>query len=214
MVAAAGPSPRARGSPGPGSRREGRGRSIPACAGLSHPRQNPTHGEPVHPRVRGALKLLSLASSSVTGPSPRARGSPHRRADGALHVRSIPACAGLSDGPVRSCLLTDGPSPRARGSQQHRRTPGAGVRSIPACAGLSHGSRFLPEPLSVHPRVRGALRPPSCSLPSCTGPSPRARGSRSLLAGHRPLGRSIPACAGLSANDLRRPRALSSRNML
>ena len=107
-----------------------------------------------------------------------------------------------------------GPSPRARGSQDRCVTNNLDARSIPACAGLSsrrtEGSFWPP----VHPRVRGALTKSSWQGTKSAGPSPRARGSRCGHVEPGKAGRSIPACAGLSANDLRRPRALSSRNIL
>ena len=150
----------------------------------------------------------------VVSSSPRARGSrPHRSPHPSDHW-SIPACAGLSPHGAVHGVGTEvhprvrGASPlHVQGLQNHR-------RSIPACAGLS---RVHPKPLGakpVHPRVRGALRT-LCELDySPLGPSPRARGSQFLHLATELNKRSIPACAGLSANDLRRPRALSSRNIL
>ncbi len=188
----------------------------------------------VHPRVRGAhLEHCQHALHSF-GPSPRARGSRVLQPPRRKGRRSIPACAGLTpvrrDGPVFGSVhprvrgahsfplpgvrRTGGPSPRARGS------PGRGLfavmllRSIPACAGLTRHEEGGRRGIPVHPRVRGAhwLRraPPARR----DGPSPRARGSPGPRRSRPPLRRSIPACAGLTLNDLRRRGPLSPRNLL
>src|SRR5699024_5003377 len=72
----AGPSPRARGSRGVLALDHVRGRSIPACAGLSLSTVAVTSKGAVHPRVRGALSARRATLSCRSGPSPRARGSP------------------------------------------------------------------------------------------------------------------------------------------
>ncbi len=193
-----GPSPRARGSPAPVSGSRAVWRSIPACAGLTHPLFPRGCVPPVHPRVRGAHRVPLRCSMRRDGPSPRARGS-------------------LA--PAFHASIVDGPSPRARGSRLpllRRRCP---RRSIPACAGLTvprgrcvvvlpvhprvRGAHRAPgrdgSRRSVHPRVRGAHRASAMSERSWCGPSPRARGSLAELDGVDDAARSIPACAGLTA---------------
>ncbi len=181
LASSVGPSPRARGSRGPRGGRIAPGRSIPACAGLTPPPSTRARPSPVHPRVRGAHGSQSGSSSWRVGPSPRARGSRHRHLIHHPGRRSIPACAGLTDIDAH---------PRGQ------------PRSIPACAGLTQlllVERFA-DP--VHPRVRGAhfSERPFSDMP--IGPSPRARGSPFVKRPDWSMGRSIPACAGLT----RRPR--------
>ncbi len=144
----------------------------------------------VHPRVRGAHKVSCWRLLPMFGPSPRARGSPP----------------------------PPGPPVPVRGS-------------IPACAGLTPGSGTGPGSGSVHPRVRGAHGRACTGRAAYRGPSPRARGSRkwrspdSRVTGPSPrargspgrgddvpaVRRSIPACAGLTVNDLGKRGALSPR---
>ncbi len=134
---ASGPSPRARGSPWPSVASRCARRSIPTCAGLTS--CNAWHDPPpqVHPRVRGAHARVVSASWWVSGPSPRARGSPRTRRTRRRSRRSIPACAGLTRRTPRS-RTTRAVHPRVRGA--HCGT-GAGSQdhdgSIPACAGLT-----------------------------------------------------------------------------
>src|SRR5699024_12380022 len=73
---AAGPSPRARGSPPVPAIRHRVLRSTPACAGLS--------------------AEVIVGYMQAEGPSPRARGSPPVPAIRHRVLRSTPACAGLS----------------------------------------------------------------------------------------------------------------------
>src|SRR5699024_6353532 len=233
-LAALGPSPRARGSPVQAPALVGEVRSIPACAGLSLIGSDLRFRRTVHPRVRGALGVFMLPVALSIGPSPRARGSLVQVRTSVPIPRSLPACAALSRAsthdrshtPVHPPVLgaldvtssqpahTCGPSPRARGSHQVGHLQGQRQRSIPACAGLSQERKGHVQQQPVHPRVRGALCWILPTASSGTGPSPRARGSRRHARSQLRCRRSIPACAGLSANDLRRPRALSSRNML
>ncbi len=172
-----GPSPRARGSLPEAPALLGRGRSIPACAGLTLCRRR-TPGQPtVHPRVRGAHRRPPRNPRPPVGPSPRARGSPWFVWRVLADVRSIPACAGLTrDNPpsVTVCQV----HPRVRGA--HADTP-----TIVTCRG------------GPSPRARGS---PITAIISDqrAGPSPRARGSRRRRIRRDPANRSIPACAGLT----------------
>ncbi len=214
-----GPSPRARGSLSNTAQAYAWRRSIPACAGLT-PSDGPfATGPPVHPRVRGAHGGSSPAPPSGRGPSPRARGSHGRSRRGGQDRRSIPACAGLTRCPgsgrvrpsvhprVRGAHQEEtgqhgrvlGPSPRARGSripQGHSLTLG---RSIPACAGLTPARPQSETEPPVHPRVRGAHARGEAGHRITSGPSPRARGSRTCSVAAADALRSIPACAGLTA---------------
>ena len=97
--------------------------------------------------------------------------------------------------------LIDGPSPRARGTRQRAALRYGRWRSIPACAGNTTLRRRAIRSIPVHPRVRGehALTEPSAA--PTTGPSPRARGTPGREQ-HPAAGvRSIPACAGNTAES-------------
>ena len=137
----------------------------------------------------------------MTGPGGANTAPPPPRTVGAVHPRVRGA---LSESPEfpRSEI---GPSPRARGSPQCGRPRSVRLRSIPACAGLSCCSSAAARAASVHPRVRGALWKLFNRYGLPNGPSPRARGSRGTRRSVRVPPRSIPACAGLSA-DKRRER--------
>ncbi len=226
---ATGPSPRARGSRTSWRWWGLRHRSIPACAGLTHILALVGTSPPVHPRVRGAHPHLGVGGDFATGPSPRARGSPTSWRWWGLRHRSIPACAGLThilalvgtSPPVHPRVrgahphlgvggdFATGPSPRARGSPTSWRWWGLRHRSIPACAGLTHILALVGTSPPVHPRVRGAHPHLGVGGDFATGPSPRARGSRRPVHVRGLPRRSIPACAGLTLNDLRRCGPLS-----
>jgi hypothetical protein len=80
----AGSSPRARGTlvfPAPGSLSH---RFIPACAGNTQPGSGFRGLPAVHPRVRGEHTSSMSSPRCLTGSSPRARGTPRRRARGTL----------------------------------------------------------------------------------------------------------------------------------
>ena len=96
-----GPSPRVRGSPQRPVQRPERGGSIPACAGK--PRSCPWPRAPsrVHPRVCGEAAAISGQRETVTGPSPRVRGSRVGVLASRVEVGSIPACAGKPRGGAR-----------------------------------------------------------------------------------------------------------------
>ncbi len=161
------------------------------------------------------------------GPSPRARGSPRGKELDRVELRSIPACAGLTD-PTRTARRRRsvhprvrgahdapedavpggyGPSPRARGSRRRAGWFWCLLRSIPACAGLTPVPARARPPAPVHPRVRGAHTCPSKTSANGSGPSPRARGSQVVQGAGLEGVRSIPACAGLTAGSRWRPSA-------
>ncbi len=215
-------SPRAR-----GNRRESCcggncDRSIPACAGESHPHTQSVPRDEVYPRVRGGIRWRVLRWSRYRGLSPRARGNRD-------HVRirlpvggSIPACAGESrigdchdyatkvyprvrgGIPLRGSdrLPEQGLSPRARGNPRLSQPTHRSVRSIPACAGESLIMPSLSSAIQVYPRVRGGIPEVPPRRATTRGLSPRARGNR----------RSVEPCqsslSGLS------PRARGNPNLL
>ena len=119
-------------------------------------------------------------------------------------MRSIPTCVGLGFGGSIFHYPEGGPSPRAWGSAFGGWASATAGRSIPTCVGLGRTLNTSESLMTVHPHVRGARRPPSCSLPSCTGPSPRAWGSGSDHPYMPSRRRSIPTCVGLGLPDLRK----------
>ena len=155
ILAATGPSPRVRGSLLYARRRDHHAGSIPACAGKPSAGRSTSPAIRVHPRVCGEARRTWCGWRSVTGPSPRVRGSHDPDVDPLAALGSIPACAGkpsrggryLSSSWVhpRVCgeaevvtarkILDGGPSPRVRGSPPAPRSPGPRAGSIPACAG-------------------------------------------------------------------------------
>ena len=229
----AGPSPRARGIPGPGAARERRARSIPASAG--NPAALPAAGARpwVHPRERGESQGHRIRGRGGRGPSPRARGIP------ALAFRiwggsgSIPASAGnpawrgWSSREVRvhprergesrrshsGSGADPGPSPRARGIPGRAQAAERQRGSIPASAGNPRwraARRWGPR---VHPRERGESCSERPARSSAAGPSPRARGipavwlspRRGEGQGPSPRARGIPRSR---APHLRHPRSI------
>ena len=129
-------------------------RFIPACAG------NSLFGSylyglfPVHPRVCGEQGVALRMSWTVSGSSPRVRGTVDATGDRGLEGRFIPACAGNSAdfdyyttvSPVhpRVCgeqicsivivTVGDGSSPRVRGTVVYISAALIAARFIPACA--------------------------------------------------------------------------------
>ena len=89
-----------------------------------------------------------------------------------------------------------GLSPRVRGNLGGEASAIIGDRSIPACAGEPYGLRLLVRLSAVYPRVCGGTVAAHTSPLSVEGLSPRVRGNRPAIAGHRERRRSIPACAG------------------
>jgi len=192
--------------------------SIPACAGQSSCRARGGNERRVHPRVRGAVAPVSGEPVVDGGPSPRARGSPRAPVAQEQPAGSIPACAGQSLSTwskqfvkrvhprVRGAVRrrgrvpdsAQGPSPRARGSLPRHARPLRRFGSIPACAGQSVLDLFALGAPWVHPRVRGAVAFNASKAVKPSGPSPRARGSRSRWLCEPHQSGSIPACAGQS----------------
>ena len=176
--------------------RQGRIRFIPAPAGNRTTSCAASSPRPVHPRACGEQPSLPEDTQSLSGSSPRLRGTVLR---GRLSPNSqgfIPAPAGNSSPalatpapePVhpRACgeqtrigvverFLT-GSSPRLRGTVILRPALGEIERFIPAPAGNREGVTLTDVPV--------------------TGSSPRLRGTGSRLGLHRRPSRFIPAPAG------------------
>ena len=193
-----GSSPRARGTPG--DRRDGRrrGRLIPARAGNTPWCSGRGSWSTAHPRARGEHCNASCLLTSTYGSSPRARGTPHRRADQDLPARLIPARAGNTCSRRRTTPPTPahprargehvvcdvtlpwslGSSPRARGTPPTRHSPSPPARLIPARAGNTRTARARVSSSPAHPRARGEHDAVPVYRLARFGSSPRARGTR------------------------------------
>ena len=93
---ARGSSPRVRGTGRRYSTIRPSVRFIPACAGNSNGGGQDNHGNAVHPRVCGEQIFLAVVLASLTGSSPRVRGTANEQLYDGITSRFIPACAGNS----------------------------------------------------------------------------------------------------------------------
>ncbi len=149
QIARVGPSPHTRGSHVVATFARLPEGSIPAYAGQPWSRASRrTHGR-VHPRIRGAAGICSVAEKPPMGPSPHTRGSRVRAATASAPDGSIPAYAGQPRRPVvlahqvrvhpriRGAAASPsgprasgaGPSPHTRGSHASWWRPGTWCRS-------------------------------------------------------------------------------------
>ena len=170
-----GSSPRVRGTPGLLHRLCRSFGIIPACAGNTRWITARPRSKRDHPRVCGEHSLSPMVPLSLTGSSPRVRGTPRLPTCAACRCGIIPACAGntrmnggarlgLGDHP-RVCgehLLgrltrgrNSGSSPRVRGTLGggHEVHDRGGI--IPACAGNTGGRKAAHHGARDHPRVCG-----------------------------------------------------------
>ena len=116
-----GSSPRTRGTDGHRGDLRLRNRFIPAHAGNSAARTCPTCAPAVHPRARGEQFSADGSKLSVSGSSPRTRGTVHHTAVPVFAERFIPAHAGNSQSPPDACGVSP-VHPRARGEQREAAT--------------------------------------------------------------------------------------------
>ena len=91
-----GSSPRVRGTARSPDRAGCARRFIPACAGNRGAGHRPWSGGAVHPRVCGEQEPSVAVAMSMTGSSPRVRGTGPPRRSRRQVFRFIPACAGNS----------------------------------------------------------------------------------------------------------------------
>ncbi len=193
-----GSSPRGRGTHGVAVSEGGGGRFIPAWAGNTVGGTLVVDGPSVHPRVGGEHLSGSMDIPSVSGSSPRGRGTQQRWWWSWLWFRFIPAWAGNTrylilatrnpavhprvggehnnQNPVSRYL--DGSSPRGRGTRRGSTSERRRRRFIPAWAGNTNGGNCHSSASPVHPRVGGEHIFSQCSHGSDSGSSPRGRGTR------------------------------------
>ena len=191
-----GSSPHARGAPGRGYRGSGWLRLIPACAGSTSTQPARVIRRSAHPRMRGEHVHPSGPEPRHIGSSPHARGAHPRIHEPVLKEGLIPACAGSTRTPSRSCLSASA-HPRMRGEHARyvfsfRMRSGSSPHARGArMAGLPRGTGS-----TAHPRMRGEHGPSSSTSVFATGSSPHARGAQAEVGGGPGGGRLIPACAG------------------
>ena len=115
-----GSSPRVRGTRNPVALFLPRMRFIPARAGNALPWPQASCSWPVHPRACGERSYQVSAAGTVTGSSPRVRGTLFADCDRIGIVRFIPARAGNARYTRRTHDLEFGSSPRVRGTRSRR----------------------------------------------------------------------------------------------
>ena len=213
-----GSSPRLRGTQGRMCLHGRRSRFIPAPAGNSARRSRQIRHAAVHPRACGELWPTAAKVGNLDGSSPRLRGTrdgvprlvrrrrfipaPAGNSFGIDDITDLPAvhpraCGELSRSSSRrgSC---SGSSPRLRGTQPSRGVVVRRVRFIPAPAGNSFGIDDITDLPAVHPRACGELSRSSSRRGSCSGSSPRLRGTQPSRGVVVRRVRFIPAPAGNS----------------
>ena len=171
---------------------------------------------PVHPRACGEHGGGIEREHSLSGSSPRLRGTLVGGGDHPAELRFIPAPAGNTGRwpcrcrphtvHPRACgehefvsqpdIHRLGSSPRLRGTHAARRPPGHAVRFIPAPAGNTSGFLRRARRLSVHPRACGEHLDVAESSTSRSGSSPRLRGTPTRPRAIPRRLRFIPAPAG------------------
>ena len=173
-----------------------KGRFIPACAGNTAASIARRLLKAVHPRVCGEHERGEVCRDSVTGSSPRVRGTRYVLTDSPGMGRFIPACAGNT---FRKCPRSAdvvGSSPRVRGTRSLSRVGSSRTRFIPACAGNTPCMLPALMATTVHPRVCGEHPILVVALVWLVGSSPRVRGTPPSIVPFSQDGRFIPACAG------------------
>ena len=212
----AGSSPRVRGKRARHSSHAAAPRLIPACAGKTSSPRCGAWRPWAHPRVCGENKASGGVGHVAVGSSPRVRGKRRRRRSRPSAGRLIPACAGKTPRPGRSCtprrahprvcgenlqrggrvLELAGSSPRVRGKPVDAALGVREDRLIPACAGKTRPSAAPDPRRPAHPRVCGENVKAVRCIPTLLGSSPRVRGKPCLPVRRRGGPGLIPACAG------------------
>ncbi len=220
-----GSSPRLRGTLIPSLCRVCCGRFIPAPAGNTAAPARERWRLPVHPRACGEHKRCRRDRDNGGGSSPRLRGTRPRHVIPARVPRFIPAPAGNTPASHRTRRThsvhpracgehrTDrwgthaviGSSPRLRGTRAPRPRARERPRFIPAPVGNTPAKATCSTRPPVHPRACGEHDLARVTAQRTSGSSPRLRGTR-RAAGHRAAGqRFIPAPAGNTGPDGRKP---------
>ena len=198
-------------------------RFIPAPAGNRLSPISVTRDTTVHPRACGEQPEPEASRRSLTGSSPRLRGTAPRCPPRSPPSRFIPAPAGNSApcgsppaaaavhpracGEQRRTLTTfrshSGSSPRLRGTAGEPLANLHHYRFIPAPAGNSTDPWPNSSRTPVHPRACGEQILFACASPCRSGSSPRLRGTGPVRQGIEGRRRFIPAPAGNSRRSSR-----------
>ncbi len=214
--AAAGSSPRMRGTLGDALVGPALVRFIPAHAGNTVNDITVLRSAAVHPRACGEHAIAVPYTASLDGSSPRMRGTLPGGDDVRQDGRFIPAHAGntrlrrrgYAAPPVhpRACgehgfgreglLKLFGSSPRMRGTRRGRWHLHGGRRFIPAHAGNTPHAARATSMRSVHPRACGEHSGEVLNVVTGRGSSPRMRGTRRGFGERQGKPRFIPAHAG------------------
>ena len=192
-----GSSPRMRGTrPRSDAEREAR-RFIPAHAGNTLDPARRLGSDPVHPRACGEHASTSICSMTLSGSSPRMRGTRLRQFVAEQGERFIPAHAGNTSASrsawraptvhPRACgehaifsasgKSASGSSPRMRGTHSRAPMPKPYIRFIPAHAGNTLLRCGILPSNTVHPRACGEHWDRPRGLIGGAGSSPRMRGT-------------------------------------
>ncbi len=186
-----------RGTDANGIRRLVPNRFIPARAGNGVIRPPQSGSCPVHPRACGERALPAFVTATVSGSSPRVRGTVHQDVVPPDHARFIPARAGNGAGgtPARTSRTVHpracgergrevgldqeiaGSSPRVRGTASPLDEYNVPGRFIPARAGNGRSGIGRSQAHAVHPRACGERRPGETAPTVAAGSSPRVRGT-------------------------------------
>ena len=197
VVAGAGSSPHARGTPKVSYMIHTPNGIIPACAGNTAGICPVPKAMRDHPRMRGEHVKVVYCPHRQMGSSPHARGTPEIMAGSSRTNGIIPACAGNTfvtehsrrpagdhprmRGEHASMQLfvheIPGSSPHARGTQGRRECEDAAGGIIPACAGNTVVPFFIFLLRVDHPRMRGEHRRINSYHRCLWGSSPHARGT-------------------------------------
>ena len=216
MDPAYGSSPRGRGTQCPHARSRPGIRFIPARAGNTRPTAYRRARPSVHPRAGGEHTVIVSGPVTVTGSSPRGRGTRIQEEGEGRIPRFIPARAGntFSTSARKSSKsvhpraggehssrddgeqIRFGSSPRGRGTPIDRYEDHPQFRFIPARAGNTILDPLPPPPPPVHPRAGGEHRDSSSIRIPIFGSSPRGRGTQPGSRNERGSIRFIPARAG------------------
>ena len=172
-------------------------RIIPAYAGNARCQTGMREPQPDHPRVCGERFFNVVCHRTISGSSPRMRGTPDDNAICANCYRIIPAYAGNAEtGAALITSVTDHPrvcgerdrellarsrtvgsSPRMRGTHRCQPRSAPLLRIIPAYAGNAGALPAQHLRAADHPRVCGERFFPHEIVERLTGSSPRMRGT-------------------------------------
>ena len=189
---------------------------IPAHAGKTRTDRTAIPTGWAHPRSRGENASADAPEPPTRGSSPLRRGKRNRRRHGQGGHGLIPAHAGKTSTPSRTCanlaahprsrgenmmcaivgFPVPGSSPLTRGKHRRPLRCRPAIRLIPAHAGKTVQGRGLRRGPRAHPRSRGENRVLYGSLSDVQGSSPLTRGKPNAPSFPHSRNRLIPAHAG------------------